>query len=161
MLRCGSCTATLAFLQCGCHFDQKLRCSERKTAVRHWRKAALQESGAFLPLSCGFQAPTFRHPRLGPADPCRATRVALHMSQLISWDFIAFCRCSTGVALHPLNILVSHLPPPCAGRCRTEIWVWKGAALHGGVAATVAGVALHCATKPVPFWELISWFSGI
>ena len=26
-------------------------------------KAALQESGAFLPLSCGFQAPTFRHPR--------------------------------------------------------------------------------------------------
>ena len=31
-------------------------------------KAALQESGAFLPLSCGFQAPTFRHPRLGPAD---------------------------------------------------------------------------------------------
>ena len=31
-------------------------------------KAALQESGAFLPLSCGFQAPTFRHPRLGSAD---------------------------------------------------------------------------------------------
>ena len=38
-------------------------------------------------------------------------------------------------------------PPLCAGRCRTEIWVWKGVALHGGVAATVAGVALHCATK--------------
>ena len=36
-------------------------------------------------------------------------------------DFIAFCRCSTGVALHPLKILVSHLPPPPlrAGRCRT------------------------------------------
>ena len=31
-------------------------------------KAALQESGAFLPLSCWFQAPTFRHPRLGPAE---------------------------------------------------------------------------------------------
>ena len=30
--------------------------------------AALQESGAFLPLSCGFQAPTFRHPRLGLAE---------------------------------------------------------------------------------------------
>ena len=30
--------------------------------------AALQESGAFLPLSCGFQAPTFRHPRFGLAD---------------------------------------------------------------------------------------------
>ena len=35
---------------------------------RNFEKAALQESGAFLPLSCGFQAPTFRHPRLGPAD---------------------------------------------------------------------------------------------
>ena len=31
-------------------------------------KAALQGSGAFLLLSCGFQAPTFRHPRFGPAD---------------------------------------------------------------------------------------------
>ena len=30
--------------------------------------AALQESGAFLPLSCGFQAPTFRQPRFGLAD---------------------------------------------------------------------------------------------
>ena len=74
--------------------------------------------------------------------PCRATRVAADFL-----DFVAFCRCSTGVALHPLKILVSHLAPPCPGRCRTEIWVWKGVALHGGVAATVAGVALHCATK--------------
>ena len=48
---------------------------------------------------------------------CRATRVAADFL-----DFIAFCRCSTSVALHPLKILVSHLPP-CAGRCRTEIWV--------------------------------------
>ena len=72
---------------------------------------------------------------------CRATRVAADFL-----DFIAFCRCSTGVALHPLKILVSHLSP-IPGRCRTEIWVRKGVALHGGVAATVAGVALHCATK--------------
>ena len=49
---------------------------------------------------------------------CRATRVAADFL-----DFIAFCRCSTGVALHPLKILVSHLPPPIPGRCRTEIWV--------------------------------------
>ena len=47
----------------------------------------------------------------------------------------------------PKNFGVAPKPPPCAGRCRTEIWVWKGVALHGGVAATVAGVALHCATK--------------
>ena len=38
---------------------------------------------------------------------CRATRVAADFL-----DFIAFCRCSTGVALHPLQILVSHLHPP-------------------------------------------------
>ena len=38
---------------------------------------------------------------------CRTTRVAADFL-----DFIAFCRCSTGVALHPLNILVSHPPPP-------------------------------------------------
>ena len=42
---------------------------------------------------------------------CRATRVAADFL-----DFIAFCRCSTGVALHPLKILVSHLlPRPVAG----------------------------------------------
>ena len=29
----------------------------------------------------------------------------------------------------------------------------KGVALHGGVAATVAGVALHCATKLGDLWE--------
>ena len=40
--------------------NEKLRCN--------FEKAALQESGAFLPLSCGFQAPTFRHPRLGLAE---------------------------------------------------------------------------------------------
>ena len=41
--------------------------------------------------------------------PCRATRVAADFL-----DFIAFCRCSSGVAPHPLKILVSHLPPPLA-----------------------------------------------
>ena len=40
-------------------------------------------------------------------ERCRATRVAADFL-----DFIAFCRCGTGVALHPLKILVSHLPPP-------------------------------------------------
>ena len=67
-------------------------CCAAETALQHWlfcsaeviwpkscaaaneklhcniEKAALQESGAFLPLSCGFQAPTFRHPRLGLAE---------------------------------------------------------------------------------------------
>ena len=37
--------------------------------------AALQESGAFLLLSCGFQAPTFRHPRFGLAERCLSMRL--------------------------------------------------------------------------------------
>ena len=41
---------------------------------------------------------------------CRATRVAADFL-----NFTAFCRCSTGVALHPPQILVSHLPPPVHG----------------------------------------------
>ena len=41
---------------------------------------------------------------------CRATRVAADFL-----DFIALCRCSTGVALHPLKILVSNLPLPVPG----------------------------------------------
>ena len=44
-------------------------------------------------------------------------------------------------ATPPKNFGVAPPPPACAGR--------KGVALHGGVAATVAGVALHCATKLV------------
>ena len=59
---------------------------------------------------------------------CRATRVAADFL-----DFIAFCRCSTGLALHPLKILVSHLPPPCAGRCRTEIWSSEKVSCYTGV----------------------------
>ena len=71
---------------------QFLECCAAEVALQHWlfcsaeviltkscaaaseklhcniEKAALQLSGAFLPLSCGFQAPTFRHPRLGPAE---------------------------------------------------------------------------------------------
>ena len=41
---------------------------------------------------------------------CRATRVAADFL-----DFIAFCRCSSGVAPHPLKIMVSRPPPPFPG----------------------------------------------
>ena len=85
---------------------------------------------------------------------CRATRVAADFL-----DFIAFCRCSSGVAPHPLKILVSHLPPPppmCREVSHRNLVVWKGVALHGGVAATVAGVALHCATKFPTCWQWVS-----
>ena len=46
MPRCRRCTATLAFLQCGSHFHEKLRCSKRKTAVQHW-KSCVTGSAAF------------------------------------------------------------------------------------------------------------------
>ena len=55
-----SCSADVTLTKRCAAANEKLHCNIEK--------AALQESGAFLPLSCGFQAPTFRHPRLGPAD---------------------------------------------------------------------------------------------
>ena len=54
------CGAEVVFAKSCAAASEKLQCNIEK--------AALQKSGAFLPLSCGFQAPTFRHPRLGPAD---------------------------------------------------------------------------------------------
>ena len=65
---------------------------------------------------------------------CRATRVAADFL-----DFIACCRCSTGVALHPLKILVSHLPPPLCREVSHRNLGLKRCRLPGGVAATVAG----------------------
>ena len=52
------CSAEVIFTNNWAAASEKLQCNSGK--------AALQESGAFLPLSCGFQAPKFRHPRLGP-----------------------------------------------------------------------------------------------
>ena len=56
----------IRFLQCRSVFYQSFAASEKLQC--NIEKAALQESAAFLPLSCRFQAPTFRHPRFGPAD---------------------------------------------------------------------------------------------
>ena len=46
-------------------------------------KAALQESGAFLPLSCGFQAPTFGHPRLGPAEKSGSPKIKIREKSVL------------------------------------------------------------------------------
>ena len=54
------CSADVILTKSCAAASEKLQCNIEK--------AALQESGAFLPLSCGFQAPTFRHPRLGPVE---------------------------------------------------------------------------------------------
>ena len=56
------------------HLDQKLRCSKRKTALQH-RKSCVAGKWRFpATLPCSFQAPTFRHPRFGPADQCTTDR---------------------------------------------------------------------------------------
>ena len=54
------CSAEVIWTQSCAAANEKLPCNIEK--------AALQESGAFLPLSCGFQAPTFRNPRWGLAE---------------------------------------------------------------------------------------------
>ena len=77
------CSAEVIWTRSCAAANEKLHCNIEK--------AVLLESGAFLPLSCGFQVPTFRHPRLGPAEgekahPLRAWwracatrhRIALH-----------------------------------------------------------------------------------
>ena len=46
-------------------------------------------------------------------------------------DLVAFCRCSTGVALHPLKILVSHPPPPTL--CREPKFVSEKVSRYTGV----------------------------
>ena len=62
------CSAEVIWTKSCAAANEKLQCNIEK--------AALQESRVFLPRSCGFQAPTFRHPRFGPAEvdtefPCR------------------------------------------------------------------------------------------
>ena len=47
----------------------------------------------------------------------------------------------------PKNFGVAPCPPPVPGGVAPKFGSEKVVALHGGVAATVAGVALHCATK--------------
>ena len=79
-----------------------LRCPDSRCTVRSGSNCTdLQrfKIGSLVAHDCGY--PLSRY-------TCRATRVAADFL-----DFIAFCRCSTGVALHPLRILVSHLPPVC------------------------------------------------
>ena len=74
-LRCNFRKVALQKLHCNIWFSAVRTSFWAKTALPQAKglhcnieKNALQESGAFLPLFCGFQAPTFRHPRLGPAE---------------------------------------------------------------------------------------------
>ena len=85
-LRCSFRKVALQMLHCSIRFSAvrtsflpEAALQQAKTALQHWKSCVAILSGAFLLLSCGFQAPTFRPPRLGPADkgclvnfvPCR------------------------------------------------------------------------------------------
>ena len=74
---------------------------------------------------------------------CRATRVAADFL-----DFIAFCRCSNGVALHPLKILVSHLDPPrlCREVSHRNLGLKRCRATRG-CRSYSCGCRATCATK--------------
>ena len=99
----------------GVRQGQKNPCCFGGSPCRFQKKQGKEDQGP---------SPSRRPPSLGPPlvahdcgcplsrYTCRATRVAADFL-----DFIAFCRCSTGVVLHAPS------PPPRAGRCRTEIWV--------------------------------------
>ena len=82
--------------------------------VRMAHHNSWDDFGKELPASWGWEStfwppPSIAHDCGYPLSryTCRATRVAADFL-----DFIAFCRCSSGVAPHPLKILVSHLSPP-------------------------------------------------
>ena len=71
-----------------------------KKLQRNIEKAALQKSGAFLLLACGFEAPTFRHPLLGPAEQ-KPTLESRAFSGLIGAFSVAF---SQGQKKYPKNL---------------------------------------------------------
>ena len=67
--------------------------------MTHVKQFRITSRWALVAHDCGY--PLSRY-------TCRATRVAADFL-----DFIAFCRCSTGVALHPLKIWCRTSPPLC------------------------------------------------
>ena len=79
-------------------FLKKQRPTKRYAEGAFGPKMIASCDGCLVAHDCGY--PLSRY-------TCRATRVAAAFL-----DFIAFCRCSSGVAPHPLKILVSHLSPP-------------------------------------------------
>ena len=78
------CSADVNFTKSCAAASEKLQCNIGIPA--------LQESGAFLPLSCGFQAPTFRHPRLGSADPLFLMGYRVGSARYVAeWDIAQIC----------------------------------------------------------------------
>ena len=115
--------------------------------------AVFVKNSPFLAGTKAQSTKKINRPRPLVAHDCGYPLSRYHVSQLISWIFIAFCRCSTGVALHPLKNLDVRTfpPPPIPGRCRTEIWLSEKVSRYTGVSQLqLRVVALHCATKRRP-----------
>ena len=69
-----------------------------------------------------------------------------------------FCRCSTGVALHPLKILVSHLPPPVPGGVAPKFGSEK-VSRYTGVSQLQLQVSRYTVQLSIDFWAQWREFS--
>ena len=74
-MRCSFRKVALQKLHCNIRFSAvqtsflpKAALQQTESRIENFEKDALQDSGAFLPLPSGFQAPTFRLPGLGLAE---------------------------------------------------------------------------------------------
>ena len=118
-----NCSAEVIWTKSCAAANEKLHCNIEK--------AAFQESGAFLPLSCGFQVPTFRHPRLGPAEGknrhkggCKRLFAFVHVcSRLLACVYLRFrlCVCLRLSAFVCVRSHFAYPPLCCAPLCVTLI----------------------------------------
>ena len=91
---CAAETALQHWLFCSADATLTKTCAAASERLqRNIEKAALQESGAFLPLSCGFQAPTSWHPRLGPAETLSALTFRISLDIPVYFTFFHPLQC--------------------------------------------------------------------
>ena len=92
----GHCTAILETCAAEVALQHSLFCSaafflpkaalqQVKTALQHW-KSCVAGKWRFPAAFCGFQSPTFRHPRLGPAELSMHAMTVETNILLWSWD---------------------------------------------------------------------------
>ena len=89
-LRCSLQKAVLQKLHCNIPFSAvrksvlpEAALQRAKNCTATLKKLRCRKSGAFLPLSCGFPAPTLRHPCLGPAESRAILGIAAMLLQIV------------------------------------------------------------------------------
>ena len=93
MLRCRSCTATFAFLECGSHFTKSCAAAQAKNCSATLTKLRCKK----VALSCRFPA-DFKLPRLGT-----------HVEDLLKFPVISFyAEALFGALLRPFALLRLH-----------------------------------------------------